>query len=90
MNAGLNHATGLYFKVVDSDDWVDEASYRQILDALHNLCSAGCMLDMMISNFVYEKKGQSTSLRPVTIISFRRDSCSAGKRQGILKSENIF
>ena len=36
---------------------VDEASYRQILDALHNLCSAGCMLDMMISNFVYEKEG---------------------------------
>ena len=51
LNAGLNHATGLYFKVVDSDDWVDEASYRQILDALHNLCSAGCMLDMMIRNF---------------------------------------
>ena len=57
VNAGLSHATGKYFKVVDSDDWVDEASYRQILDALHNLCSAGCMLDMMISNFVYEKEG---------------------------------
>lgn len=56
LNAGLNHATGLYFKVVDSDDWVDEASYRQILDALHNLCSAGCMHGMMISNFVYEKR----------------------------------
>ena len=57
VNAGIRNATGLYFKVVDSDDWVDEASYRQILDALHNLCSAGCMLDMMISNFVYEKQG---------------------------------
>ena len=57
LNAGLNHATGLYFKVVDSDDWVDEESYHQILDTLHNLCSAGCMLDMMISNFVYEKEG---------------------------------
>ena len=57
LNAGLNHATGLYFKVVDSDDWVDEESYHQILDTLHNLCSAGCMLDMMISNFVYENEG---------------------------------
>ena len=57
LNAGLNHATGLYFKVVDSDDWIDEESYHQILDTLHNLCSAGCMLDMMISNFVYEKEG---------------------------------
>ena len=57
VNTGIHNAQGLYFKVVDSDDWVDEASYRQILDALHNLCSAGCMLDMMISNFVYEKEG---------------------------------
>jgi glycosyltransferase involved in cell wall biosynthesis len=57
LNAGINHATGLYFKVVDSDDWVDEESYMQILDTLRNLCSAGCMLDMMISNFVYEKEG---------------------------------
>ena len=23
-NSGLTHATGKYFKVVDSDDWVDE------------------------------------------------------------------
>ena len=44
LNAGLNHATGLYFKVVDSDDWVDEESYHQILDTLHNLCSAGWIL----------------------------------------------
>jgi glycosyltransferase involved in cell wall biosynthesis len=26
VNTGLRHATGLYFKVVDSDDWVDESS----------------------------------------------------------------
>ena len=57
LNAGINHATGLYFKVVDSDDWVDEVSYRKILETLRNLCAAGCMLDMLISNFVYEKEG---------------------------------
>ena len=27
VNAGLEHATGLYFKVVDSDDWVKESAY---------------------------------------------------------------
>lgn len=57
LNAGINHATGLYFKVVDSDDWVDEAAYRKILSTLRSLCSGGCMLDMLISNFVYEKDG---------------------------------
>ena len=57
LNAGINHATGLYFKVVDSDDWVDESAYRKVLSTLRSLCSGGCMLDMMISNFVYEKDG---------------------------------
>ena len=31
VNAGLRNATGLYFKVVDSDDWVDEEAYKKIL-----------------------------------------------------------
>ncbi len=57
LNTGILMATGLYFKVVDSDDWVDEESYLEILKTLGNLCGSGCMLDMMISNFVYEKEG---------------------------------
>lgn len=57
LNTGIAHATGLYFKVVDSDDWVDAASYKKILTTLRNLCSGGCVLDMLISNFVYEKEG---------------------------------
>ncbi len=28
VNAGLRNATGAYFKVVDSDDWVDPKAYR--------------------------------------------------------------
>ena len=58
LNTGINHATGLYFKVVDSDDWVDLESYRKILHTLRSLCGGGCILDMLISNFVYEKDGQ--------------------------------
>ena len=27
VNCGLRNATGLYFKVVDSDDWVDQEAY---------------------------------------------------------------
>lgn len=57
LNTGINHATGLYFKVVDSDDWVDEASYKRILTTLRNLISGGCVLDMLISNYIYEKDG---------------------------------
>lgn len=57
VNAGIEHARGLYFKVVDSDDWVDGEAYRQILSALRELSGGKTVLDMLISNFVYEKEG---------------------------------
>lgn len=57
VNTGLAHATGKYFKVVDSDDWVNGAAYKQILDLLRNVVEEGKSLDMLISNFVYEKEG---------------------------------
>ena len=31
VNTGLANATGLYFKVVDSDDWLNEEAYRRVL-----------------------------------------------------------
>jgi glycosyltransferase involved in cell wall biosynthesis len=57
VNTGIAHATGLYFKVVDSDDWVDPDSYRQILDRLRELVAAGTSIDMFLANYVYEKEG---------------------------------
>lgn len=57
VNAGLDFASGLYFKVVDSDDWVKESSYKEILDTLKKLVGGPETLDMLISNFVYEKVG---------------------------------
>ncbi|MCM1258716.1 MAG: glycosyltransferase family 2 protein [Roseburia sp.] len=57
VNAGIRNATGIYFKVVDSDDWVDEEAYLQILAKLKELAGGSGTLDMMISNFVYEKQG---------------------------------
>ena len=58
VNTGLEHASGLFFKVVDSDDWVKEADYRQILEKLRELAGGEKALDMLISNFVYEKEGE--------------------------------
>ena len=57
VNEGLKHATGKYYKVVDSDDWVDEASLMKILETLHMLVDEDKMVDMLISNYVYEKVG---------------------------------
>ena len=59
VNAGIRNATGLYFKVVDSDDWVNEEAYKQILKTLEELTRVPKTRDMLISNFVYEKQGAS-------------------------------
>lgn len=58
VNTGIENASGLYFKVVDSDDWVKEDAYFQILTALRELAGGNKALDMLISNFVYEKEGE--------------------------------
>ncbi len=56
VNTGLMYATGKFYKVVDSDDWVDEDALKRILDVLEEKQDG---LDMLISNFVYEKQGAS-------------------------------
>lgn len=57
VNTGIEAATGLYFKVVDSDDWVNEEAYKKILTVLDELTRGPKTLDVMISNYVYEKEG---------------------------------
>ena len=57
VNAGLRNATGVYYKVVDSDDWVNEEAYMEVLDTLRKFVHDNVTLDMLITNFVYEKQG---------------------------------
>ena len=57
VNAGIRNASGIYFKVVDSDDWVDYDAYMKILDKLHELIGSEKNLDMLLAIYVYEKEG---------------------------------
>ncbi len=57
VNTGLMNATGLYFKVVDSDDWVNEGALQAVLKTLKYMVDNNKELDMLLSNFVYEKQG---------------------------------
>ena len=52
---GLKNAAGLYFKVVDSDDWVDAEAYPKVLDTLRSFVQEP--LDLLISNYIYDKVG---------------------------------
>lgn len=57
VNTGLANATGLYFKVVDSDDWVNENALQQVLNKLKELIADGNSPDLFLTNYVYEKVG---------------------------------
>lgn len=54
---GLRYATGAYFKVVDSDDWVNTDALRQILSTLRGFQTAATPVDLLVSNYVYDKVG---------------------------------
>lgn len=60
VNTGLRHASGLYFKVVDSDDWVDTHAYINLLNTIEEMVTSGQTVDLFINNFVYEKEGART------------------------------
>ena len=52
---GLRNANGIYFKVVDSDDWVDEAAFAKVLRRLRELTEAGSPVDLFVCNYIYDK-----------------------------------
>ena len=62
VNQGIRHARGLYYKVVDSDDWVREDAFARLLDRLRRMRDAGETVDMAVSNYVYEHAADNTTL----------------------------
>ncbi len=56
VNAGLRNASGVYYKVVDSDDWVNTKGLKKIVQAMQELEEKGGV-DMLLANFVYDKVG---------------------------------
>lgn len=55
VNKGLELARGLYFKVVDSDDWLETAALHTLLDTLWEHLEQDTPADLYLTNFVYEK-----------------------------------
>lgn len=56
VNAGLRAASGVYFKVVDSDDWVNEDAYRQVLEVLRQFVYGWVVLCCFLVLFSYQGK----------------------------------
>ena len=61
VNQGIRNARGVYFKVVDSDDWLDTDALKKVLERLTTLVARGTAPDLMICNYVYEHVEDGTS-----------------------------
>lgn len=60
VNTGLANASARYFKVVDSDDWLDADAMKPIMRYLRLQMELKDPTDLVIGNYVYEKVFENT------------------------------
>ncbi len=54
VNQGLRHASGLFYKVVDSDDRLDKEALQKLLARMREHTAANETVDMYVCNYVYD------------------------------------
>lgn len=54
VNTGIRNATGLYFQVVDSDDWLDTDALGVLMTKIRNSVKLDKVVDVFMANYVYE------------------------------------
>ncbi len=54
VNAGIENATGKYYKVVDSDDWLDESALKKVMEVIRSFEGKDEVPDAILANYVYE------------------------------------
>ena len=91
VNAGLAAAEALYFKVVDSDDWLDADAMAEVMAYLRRQVERRDPTDLVVANYVYEKVHSRTSAR---LMRYRNvfpggQASSAGRDVGPLQPEPV-
>lgn len=61
VNTGLKCAKGVYFKVVDSDDWIDSEAVKKYIAAIRSFIKKKDAPDMIVTNYVYEHVADNSS-----------------------------
>ena len=73
INAGLKVASGKYFKVVDSDDWVDHLSLIKLMNQIKLHINSQIEPDLYITNFVYEHVEDQTTFERDYSVNFPQE-----------------
>lgn len=60
VNQGIRNAGGMYFKVVDSDDWLDTQALAQVMAKLREFAAMQKPVDLLMCNYVYEHVNDNT------------------------------
>ncbi len=59
--AGLHNANGLYYKVVDSDDWVETKDVITMVDLIKKHLEEKIDIDLYITNYIYEHASDNST-----------------------------
>ena len=90
VNTGLKNASGLYYKVLDSDDWFEENAYRNVMQTIKKQVDAGERIDMFIANYVYNKPSENrTSPIRYTNIFPENKKCTWSDTKHFLPQQNL-
>ena len=60
VNQGIRNARGVYFKVVDSDDWLDTDALAKVMEKLRAFAAMETPVDLLLCNYVYEHTVDNT------------------------------
>lgn len=69
VNNGLSLARGRFFKVLDSDDYLEPLAFKRVLDTLAQLVEDDDAPDLLITNYIYDHLPRKTR-RPMRYRSY--------------------
>ena len=88
--AGIHHASGVYFKVVDSDDWVETKDVITLVNLIKTHEEQGINVDLYITNYVYEHASDNSTFEMHYRKCLPIDKVFTWKEMKHVKLETVF
>ncbi len=90
VNQGIRNASGMYFKVVDSDDWLDAEALQKVMQTLRGFAAMEQPVDLLMCNYVYEHVVITPTTPSATRVFCRRTVCFPGMRSAVSRRARRF